>query len=564
MKLLEKLSEGVIQRDVRKEQSLLVEKWSQTGLLDGLERQDRTNMAILLENQTKELIREASTMAAGDVAGFASVAFPMVRRIHGKAIATKIVSVQPMSMPAGLIFFLDFVYNTTRQGNPADASVYGGNVVGSELTSGVKVEDTGNLRYGERGFYNLNNSYSSATGTFPQFAVSEKQTVFMVENSETTDKLIQYDPDLESGSYATVLQVTLTAAEKALMMGDNLMSVVFISSSVPSTMSGSTQVRRLTHWDEDDADRLTLNLVFHSGSGAFTALSSTDYPALMSLGYASKDNLETPNLGAIVGTSAWELENNEEIPEINIKVDSIAVTAGTKKLKAVWTPELAQDLTAFHNVDSEVELTGILSDQIELEINAELLTDLCKGATAGKFYWSRRPGKFLNRTTGADITSATSPPDFTGNVSEWYETLLETINDLSAKIYRKVLKGGANFMVVNPDVASILEMTNGFRANSAVDDEMGDAGTQKIGTISRKWEIYVDPHFYRNVILVGRKGKSFLESGYVYSPYVPLQVSPTILHVESFVPRKAIMTRYAKQMVRPDYYGLVFIENMTG
>ena len=257
------------------------------------------------------------------------------------------------------------------------------------------------------------------------------------------------------------------------------------------------------------------------------------------------------------------------MPEIDIKVDSVSVTAQTKKLKAKWTPELGQDLNAYHNMDAEVELTSILSEQVALEIDREILEDLVKGATAGTFYWSRRPGRFVNRATGADI-STTKPneellgADFTGNVSEWYETLIETINDVSAQIHRKTLRGGANFIVVSPEMANILEFTSGFRASVTHDDDRGTVGAVKVGSISKKFDVYVDPYFLRNVVLVGRRGASFLESGYVYAPYVPLQVTPTIFGVEDFVPRKGVMTRYAKKMVRPDMYGLVVVKDFLG
>jgi len=215
-------------------------------------------------------------------------------------------------------------------------------------------------------------------------------------------------------------------------------------------------------------------------------------------------------------------------------------------------------------LDAEVELTSILSEQVALEIDREILADLVNGATAGTYYWSRHPGLFVNRLTGAEIGATTAAPDFTGTVSEWYETLIETINDVSAQIHRKTLRGGANFVVCSPEVANILEFTAGFRANVTADADKGEIGAVKVGSLSRKFDVVVDPYFPRNVILVGRKGASFLESGYVYAPYVPLQVTPTIFGVEDFTPRKGVMTRYAKKMVRPDMYGLVICRDLLG
>jgi len=283
--------------------------------------------------------------------------------------------------------------------------------------------------------------------------------------------------------------------------------------------------------------------------------------------FTQTDDFAAPNdggIGSIQGTTVWGLEGQADIPEIDIKVDSIAVTAQTKKLKAKWTPELGQDLNAYHNLDAEVELTSILSEQIALEIDREIVADLVNGAKAATYYWSRAPGLFLDKTSGAEVGASSAAPDFTGTVSEWYETLCETINDVSAQIHRKTLRGGANFVVCGPEVANILEFTAGFRASVTADDETGSIGAVNVGSLSKKFDVIVDPYFLRNVVLVGRRGSSFLESGYVYAPYVPLQTTPTIFGPEDFVPRKGVMTRYAKKMVRPDMYGLVIVRGLLG
>jgi hypothetical protein len=557
--ILQELARGVKRRNVRKESAGLVEKWERTPLLNGISNlTEKANMAVLLENQVKELLRESTSMAAGDVQGFASVAFPMVRRVFGKAIANKIVSVQPMSLPAGLIFFIDFVYNTSRLNATADASIQGGGRVASQITGGVLVnDDTSDLsRYGELGFRGLNNGYSSATGSLTGLALTEVYAPFEVDGTnDAANAAIRFDPDLASGSYATVLSVPITAAQfRDTLVGDNYVPILC---ELSIDTSGSTQVRRLTYRNGTDT---ALRFVFHA-TASFSTLIIGGQTATLT--FPRKDAWTAVNLGAIVGASPWELEFQTEIPEINLKVDQIPVTAETKKLKAKWSPELAQDLAAFHNVDAESELTGVLSEHIELEIDMELLADLCQGAKAARYYWSREPGNFLNRETGVSKASAVTPPDFTGNVSEWYQTLIETINDASATIYRKIRKGGANFLVTSPEMNSILEMTRGFAANTAVDAEKSDAGTLKTGTVSKKWDVYTSPLFWRNVVLVGRKGSGFLESGYVYAPYVPLQVTPTIPGPEDFTPRKGVMTRFAKKMVQPDFYALVIVKDLV-
>ena len=592
--IVESLTRDIVDRDLRKEGANLIKKWEKTGLLEGLgDERVKNTMSVLLENQAKELLREASSMSAGDVEGFAAVAFPIVRRVFGGLIANELVSVQPMSLPSGLIFFLDFTYTNERLAGTsasisafeAGESVYGGGVVGREITGGVSLTGVN----AERSFYALNNGYSSATGsvidTGTNLSLSETETDTLLSAITASDSLyksiLNFDPD-EASSVATthysVLRIPISKMPE--LDTNNLVAINLASGSAASVLhSGTSVVRRLTKLAGTNNDSVDITLKNSSTDPVNGITTQT-----LVINYARRDTTSTSGspAGALTlkeflegaGSSASNettftntglAGQNVLIPEIDIKVDSIAVTAQTKKLKAKWTPELAQDLNAYHNLDAEVELTGILSEQIALEIDQEILNDLVKGATAGTLYWSRRPGKFVNRETGASIVSAVAPPDFTGNVSEWYETLVETLNDVSARIHRKTLRGGANFVVCSPEVANILEFTGGFRASVSAEELKGNSiGAVKVGSISKKWDVYVDPYFVRNVILIGRRGKAFLESGYVYAPYVPLQVTPTIFGVEDFVPRKGVMTRYAKKMVRPDMYGLVICEDLLG
>ena len=576
MSIINKLTEGIVRRDLSKEGSALLNKWEKTGLLEGIaDDRKRQGMAALLENQAKELLREAaSTMSGGDVEGFASVAFPIVRRVFGGLIANDLVSVQPMSLPSGLIFFLDFTLDSARLDYTKDTSVYGGGVVGQQITGGVSL--AGDLA--EQSFYSLNNGYSSPTasvattptrlaiasgtvgGTWTSTAVGGANAF---DASSLNDALVRYDPDIASGTAAVIIEYPLSTFTNGQF---NIKDYVTITSTaLGTTVAQADQVRRLTR-DSPNTSNGAGNIILVWADGTDpVALETSVKLNNVSASFVIDDNFTqgTGVPGSVAGASQWGLENNPNIPEIDIKVDSVAVTAKTKKLKAKWTPELAQDLNAYHNLDAEVELTSILSEHIALEIDQEILEDLVKGATASKLYWSRSPGKFVNRTTGvAPSTTAVAYPDFTGNVSEWYETLAETINDVSAQIHRKTLRGGANFVVCSPEVANLLEFTAGFRGSVTHDDDRGEIGAIKVGSLSKKFDVYVDPYFPRNVVLVGRKGSSFLESGYVYAPYVPLQMTPTIFGTEDFVPRKGVMTRYAKKMVRPDMYGLVIVEDL--
>ena len=585
--IVERLTEGVVNRDMRAEGHALLTKWERTGLLEGLNSdRQKSSMARLLENQAKELLRESSSMSAGDVEGFDAVAFPIVRRVFAGLIANDLVSVQPMSLPSGLIFFLDFVFSpnlgadnaqTNRMGNIVDKSIYGTNQVGSQITGGVSLvgatlkEDlSGPRTVGARGY-----AYASPTGSQTcSISTFSKAAVFALTGATEAQKrkYLQYDPDVLalSSSGATIAIAVFEAAGNLLTASngtkldfDNLGAISSSFAACTGIASGDRAIRRLTtQTGSGEAANVTFVLVCDGNSGAVVKTAAAD--AAVVLQYPIKDNLTSGDaLGSVVGQTLWGLEGNEDIPEIDIKVDSIAVTAQTKKLKAKWTPELGQDLNAYHNLDAEVELTSILSEQVALEIDREILADLVNGATAATRYWSRAPGLFVD-STGAELGAASAAPDFTGTVSEWYETLIETINDVSAQIHRKTLRGGANFVVCSPEVANILEFTSGFRASVTADSDRGDIGAVKTGSLSKKFDVMVDPYFPRNVVLVGRRGNSFLESGYVYAPYVPLQVTPTIFGTEDFVPRQGVMTRYAKKMVRPDMYGLVIVRGLLG
>ena len=628
MSVLQRLTEGVQSRDMQAEGQALLNKWEATGLLEGLNQgQAKQGMAVLLENQAKELLREASALSSGDVEGFAAVAFPIVRRVFGGLIANDLVSVQPMSLPSGLIFFLDFVKSPDQRAvlSTDPESVYGGNIVGRQLTGGVNLSpahsDAGRPPLDAGGFYDFNTGFAHATSSVinstktaavaatvaaaDRLALVNTSVVTLGSQTDVDDlnarseagerlrKLHDFDPDLLALPGATrvilldlPIPANLNRRALSAVMLERADGTIGVSQNgddaeVTDQLSpGTRQIRRLTKLVDTDGDgqvdRLRVCLINDdddietctNGGADAGVIAAADHQIEIA-SYPVEDQFtgagNPSGLGAVAAVSpgGLPLEGAADMAEIDIKVDSIAVTAQTKKLKAKWTPELGQDLNAYHNLDAEVELTGILSEQIALEIDRELLGDLVQGATAGTRYWSRAPGLFVD-SEGIEVGSVSAAPDFTGTVSEWYETLIETINDVSAQIHRKTLRGGANFVVCSPEVANILEFTSGFRASVTADQDRGSIGAVKAGSLSKKFDVYVDPYFLRNVILVGRKGSSFLESGFVYAPYVPLQVTPTIFGTEDFVPRKGVMTRYAKKMVRPDMYGLVIVRGLLG
>jgi len=636
MSILNKLTEGIVNRDLSRDGDALLNKWEKTGLLEGLDDYSKNTMSVLLENQAKELLRESNSMNGGDVEGFAAVAFPIVRRVFGGLLAQKLVSVQPMSLPSGLIFFMDFVKQNPdmadagskydagdergeMRGTTDEPSVYGQQIEGRQiLTQGAELDpEARGASTPTPQFQDLVQGFSHARGAVSNVTLTAVcDAINLSSLNDAQRKALQFDPDLlaRSAGEVAILRVAMSTLEAGTgtthplntagrtdavrLMKPDVRHVV-IQENDGTDMAGCAnvgasdhQVRRLSRIVTGDGTNVTgggfvadasatllnaagtkyLELVLFNASALQGGIDSANETiADCAIEFAMSDNIaqaapttNSDTLGALVGASAWEMEGSQDLPEISIKVDSVAVTSVTRKLKASWSPELAQDLNAYHNLDAEVELTGILSEQIALEIDQEILADLIAGAKASSLYWSRRPGLFVNRKTGADATSLAAPPDFTGSVSEWYETLVETINDVSADIHRKTLRGGANFLVCGPEVANILEFTSGFRASVTHDDDSGSVGAQQVGSISKKWDLYVDPYFPRNIVLVGRKGSSFLESGYVYAPYVPLQTTPTIFHADDFTPRKAVMTRYGKKLVRPDMYGLVVVRDLNG
>ena len=618
--ILERLTEGVVQRNVVKEGAALLNKWSKTGLLEGLGTDyERQSMAVLLENQAKELLREANVQGAtggSGVQGFAAVAFPLVRRVFGGLLANDLVSVQPMSLPSGLIFFLDFTKSSERD-NTEGESIHGQGKIGSGIIEGVEL--------GDNGFYNLSQGYSSARGSLkatahvaaagddPEVTGALQLDAAIIDLAtklnDTEAKLVDFDPDLIADSASggetdkiAVATLTLSNASDSsddceVTGGSNLAAqmtphhvmALALAAEGAGKADGVSLVRRLTKVTALNANGTvkTMRVVLRGAAakltadegGLFATAAGKDArnQAALDFTFPIGDNITevSGSLGALQATATWELESTladpfgngdsdgdgMNIPEIDIKVDSTAITATTRKMKAKWSPELGQDLNAYHNLDAEVELTQVLSEQIALEIDQEILKDLITQAKADTRYWSRVPGRFLNASTGAALGDAGG--DFTGTVSEWYETLIETINDVSAQIHRKTLRGGANFLVCGPEVANILEFTSGFRASVTHDDDRGSVGAVREGSINKKFDLYVDPYFPRQIILVGRKGSSFLESGFVYAPYVPLQTTPTIFGPEDFTPRKGVMTRYGKKMVRPDMYGLVVCRDLV-
>ena len=621
---LESLTEGIRSRHLGEENARLTEKWGRTGLLRGLEGTSRENMGRLLENQAAELLREQSSIStgggslasSGDLRGFSNIAFPIVRRVFGGLVANELVSIQPMSLPSGLLFYLDYTYGSNVGG---DASLSTGNAGANNQETYSRGDSIYNNPTGKgvrSGSLATGGQYDLAGATYTKvhssslidavlasgsFGTSNVLTDGALMHATGTDgRMLQFDP-----------QLTTLIEEDAInnaQDGDGQFQLLFVSLNEFADTVDLTNAKDISLFDITAADRgvVALGSDFQGGQnvlnlrrlnqlGTFANSKFTANPlvkrgdanavllavvsgayaqmgnaASLTASFAVSDSLNVEDgSGSTLTIPSFESDfgatTSPVIPEIDIKVESIAVTAATRKLRARWSPELAQDLNAYHSLDAEVELTQILSEQVALEIDREILNDLLVEAKGANLFWSRSPGKFVNKETGSEVTLSSTlaaGPRFTGTVREWYETLTETIIDVANTIHRKTLRGSANFIVVSPDMATILEASVLYRPSYSLDGEGQVStpftlGAEKVGTLSNRFTVYKDPYFPRNKILVGYKGGSYLETGYVYAPYVPLIVTPTIFAPEDFTPRKGVMTRYGKKMVRADFYGTV-------
>ncbi len=518
----------------------LANKWEKTGLLEGLEDTNRNNMSMILENQAKQLVVESSqtgggvasqgNFTAGIGGQWAGVALPLVRKVFGQIASKEFVSVQPMNLPSGLVFFLDFLYGTEKTPFTAGQSVYGN-------TGSVDFETTvtGGLYGPGRFTYSINNTESlDLTGAAP---------------STATWKDMNYDSNY-SASFGDYRKHTID------FNGQNADFEGVLGFRFASSSGGAAQLtfaENLPQFNSASANRYV----------SFIAL-ATDLPGAANAARAGvtasfqlqptdqyRGDFEDGNLG---------LNNNNNpisIPEVNVQMKSLAIVAKTRKLKAVWTPEFAQDLNAYHALDAEAELTSILSEYISLEIDLEILSMLIESAASSEV-WSAKNNESLSGATTSDL-------GFYNSQGQWFQTLGTKIQKLSNIIHQKTLRGGANFLVCSPIVSTILESIPGFAADSDGDAAKATYafGVQKVGSLNGRYKVYKNPYMTTNQMLVGFRGSQFLECGAVFAPYIPLIMTPLVYDPSTFTPRKGLLTRYAKKIVRPEFYGVIDIAGLN-
>jgi len=504
----------------------LTTKWAQSGLLEGLKNEvEKNNMAILLENQAKQLVVEANTTGIGGgaatfTAGFgenwAGVALPLVRRVFGDISAKEFVSVQSMSLPSGLIFYLDFKYGT-------DKKRFAGSLYGA--SSDLKSTDTTKGLYGVGKFgYSINQFSASLTAATSSVALAD----------------VNYDSTVATGS---LKKITVTNGAAQTDQDLEAVRACFVSGS---------------NFDET---AILPEYTKVSGNDLILIASGSPAAGTVTLFYnkANRDNAR----GDFEDRADYSVPNANSasqivIPSLDVNMKSEAVVAKTRKLKAQWTPEFAQDLNAYHSIDAEAELTSLMSQYISMEIDLEILEMLIKNVPSSTTeYWSAQNNVAWNGTAFASLTNT-----FFNTQGGWFQTLGTKLQKVSNKIHQLTLRGGANFLVVSPTVATILESIPGFASDGDGDKAEFNFGIQKIGSLNSRYKVYKNPYFTENIILMGYKGAQFLETGAVFAPYIPVMMTPLVYDPVTFTPRKGLMTRYAKKMVRPEFYGKVIVHGL--
>ena len=533
----------------------LSKKWGKSGLLEGLRTEtDKNNMSLILENQAKQLVVEQSqtgatsaTFTPGTGAQYAAVALPLVRKVFGQIAAKEFVSVQPMSLPAGLVFFLDFQYGT----NGKQIFQQGQSLYGQDSTNFGNFASGGLYGAGRFG-YSTNQFSSSLTASVSGFTAQTASWADLQWGGQFSGSLDG------NGCVTTIIKVTVPTSSISSVIDTNGVRAFAISGSngVP------TLPNNLPQYTTFDGTNVNFFVSASTIANNFTGSYVVFYNKVTNFNTAG--DFEDGNPYAVPNDISSSVI---AIPEINVQMRSETISAKTKKLKAQWTPEFAQDLNAYQSIDAEAELTSMLSEYISLEIDLEILDMLISNVPSGNIeYWSAKVGAQITQpgTAFSNYSEGNTAGLFYTQMS-WFQTIGIKLQKVSNNIHQRTLRGGANFMVVSPAVATILESIPGFAADTdGAADKMEYAfGVQKVGALNSRYKVYKNPYMLENQILLGLRGTQFLETGAVYAPYIPLIMTPLVYDPNTFTPRKGIMTRYAKKMVRPEFYGKVIVNDLN-
>jgi hypothetical protein len=561
-----------------------INKWDKLGFLEGLKGHMRENVAQLYENQASYLINEASSTS--DTGAFETVVFPIVRRVFSKLLANDIVSVQAMNLPIGKLFYFVPNIQAYQPGTSEHYAPYGSpnQAVGQTPNSGYDYNNTKDLydRFYEGnepaldppGLFDYSKGqYSAITtevGTVAWLADQLVPSAYTVGNyrkvliimsgfaSDGAGKLIGPDGqpmDNEAflsdltvyGSAANVYTsgntnnaylfrvVTQRYGKGIVQYGNNNSTLVF-----PNSKTDGGQYDNICDAQGYIYLEVDLQVPAEVGSGSMDGYTGSTFQST-----AAPNNAFTATYRIYKN-----LEFEDKIGEVSFDLMSVTVSVTERKLRAQWSPEMAQDVAAFHNIDAEAELTALLSEQVAAEIDREILRDLRKGA-AWNLRWDYNGWKRL----GSNAVPYTQ--------KDWNQTLITAINQISAQIHKSTLRGGANWIVVSSEISAIFDDLEYFHvSNAAPEQDQYNMGIERVGTLAGRYQVYRDPYFPANQVLMGHKGTSLLDTGYIYAPYVPLQLTPTMYNPFNFTPIKGIMTRYAKKMVNNRFYGRITVDGV--
>jgi len=542
-----------------------IKKWDELGFLEGLGGHQKDNIAQLYENQASYLINEA---AVSDASGsFETVVFPIIRRVFSKLLANDIVSVQAMNLPIGKLFY--FVPKIQNRNGVDHYKPYGfpdaasAPAVDAGYTSGLNLydrfyesgdgnsPDTGLFDY-SKGSYSGVTLAGAAVVAFSNGVVSDvtrasltgttKDSLVVKFSGFTKDgqgKLIGPNGSvMDTEEFLAGAEIFVSGASKNFNIVTQKYGkgIIEYGSKATSAFPGG---RFQDVCDEEGVIYINVDLQNYNGATTgFTAsqLSNTFQASDVTLTFRVYNDLEF----------------EDEIGEVSFDLESVTVSVVERKLRASWSPELAQDVSAFHNIDAEAELTALLSEQIAAEVDREILRDLRKGA-AWTAKWDYNEWKYGNG--GSSFAGYTQ--------KDWNQTLITKINQISAQIHKTTLRGGANWIIVSSEVSAVFDDLEYFHVSNAhPEQDQYNMGIEKVGTLAGRYQVYRDPYFPANKILIGHKGKSLLDAGYVYAPYVPLQLTPTMYNPFNMTPIKGIMTRYAKKMVNNRYFGVITVRGV--
>lgn len=542
-----------------------INKWDGLGFLEGLDGHQKDNIAQLYENQASYLINEA---AVSDSSGsFETVVFPIIRRVFSKLLANDIVSVQAMNLPIGKLFY--FIPKIQERNNGAHYSPYGypndvdasdAGYNGGNLYDRFYENDNGTGNSPDTGLFDYSKgAYTGLTATTASVVTFSNGVVTAVADADLTGtsvsnliiKVTGFSKDGQGkliGAYGNIMDTEDFLASAEVWFGGisrnfNIVTQKYgkgiVEYGQKSTTTAYPQGKYQDICDEEGAIYVSVDLQSYSPTSGFSnvTLDSGFTASAIQLTYRTYDTLEF----------------EDQIGEVSFDLASVTVSVTERKLRATWSPELAQDVSAFHNIDAEAELTSLLSEQIAAEVDREILRDLRKGA-AWHAKWDYNEWKYGNG--GQSYVGYTQ--------KDWNQTLLTKVNQMSAQIHKTTLRGGANWIVVSSEISAVLDDLEYFHvSNAEPEQDQYNMGIEKIGTLGGRYTVYRDPYFPANKMLIGHKGKSLLDAGYIYAPYVPLQLTPTMYNPFTMTPIKGIMTRYAKKMVNNRYFGVIDVKGIT-